>query len=267
MCLLLLNRLCGKLSRRSEHWFFSFPLFTSVSIVCMGTSSSQEMPPPVVVPPGSAPHRGTLIFLHGLGDTGNSWAENFRMLKLPNIKCICPTAAIAPVSLNGGFPMTSWFDIYGLSADSAEDEEGIKKASNIIKSLIEEEEKAGIPSNQIVIGGFSQGGAVALNTAFNLGKPLGGVLALSTWMPLHKKFMKLMEKPERPAPFPILQCHGTQDPLVALTWGEATRDLIKIVNPQLMFKTYPMGHSSCSQEMVDVQEFLKTTLLPTGASK
>lgn len=60
MCLLLLNRLCGKLSRRSEHSFFSFPLFTSVSIVCMGTSSSQEMPPPVVVPPGSAPHRGTV---------------------------------------------------------------------------------------------------------------------------------------------------------------------------------------------------------------
>ncbi|XP_067678277.1 acyl-protein thioesterase 1-like [Haliotis asinina] len=233
----------------------------------MGTSSSQEMPPPVVVPPASAPHKGTLIFLHGLGDTGNSWAEHFRMLKLPNIKCICPTAAVAPVSLNGGFPMPSWFDIYGLSLESAEDEEGIKKASNIIKSLIEDEEKAGISSSQIVIGGFSQGGAVALNTAFTLGKPIGGVLALSTWMPLHKKFLKLVDKPDRPAPFPILQCHGTQDPLVNLMWGEATRDFIKLVNPELVFKTYPMGHSSCTQEMVDVQEFLKTTLLQQGASK
>ncbi|KAL5017451.1 hypothetical protein ScPMuIL_007040 [Solemya velum] len=161
-----------------------------IGLWCMGARTSHEMSSPVVAV-SQAKHTATLIFLHGLGDTGHGWADSFRSLKLKNIRCVCPNAPYQPVTLNGGMKMPSWFDILGLKPESPEDEDGIKRASDTLKQLIAEEEKSGIPSNRIMVGGFSQGGAVALYTAFTLGKPLAGVVALSSWMPLYREFPKV----------------------------------------------------------------------------
>ncbi|XP_041358326.1 acyl-protein thioesterase 2-like isoform X2 [Gigantopelta aegis] len=218
----------------------------------MGQTSSQTMSQPIVVA-ARAQHTASLIFLHGLGDTGHGWAEMFRALRLPAIKCVCPTAPHKPVTLNGGMHMPSWFDIKGLSPDAPEDENGVKEASNILKLLIEEEEHLGIPTNRVIIGGFSQGGAVALHTAFTYPKPLGGVVALSSWMPLHKQ---LISSNKYNTNIPMLQCHGTMDPLVSYKWGEKTKQLITSFNPNLTFKSFPMGHTTCEQEMECVKEFL-----------
>ncbi|KAL8584663.1 hypothetical protein ACOMHN_002392 [Nucella lapillus] len=247
----------------------------------MGASSSQEMNPPAVVQPQKE-HTATLIFLHGLGDTGHGWATGLRMLKLQHIKCVCPHAPIKPVTLNAGMKMPSWFDIHGLELSSAQDIEGIKEASHTLQHLVENEVKSGIPRHRIFIGGFSQGGAVALYTAFAVNKPVGGVVALSTWLPMHTVLMSdkpvggvvalstwlpmhtvLMSDKETKynKDVPILQCHGTHDPLVRFTWGRETSQFIKSFNPNLEFKSYDsMMHSSCPEEMQDIKEFLEKHL-------
>ncbi|KAK7100816.1 acyl-protein thioesterase 1-like isoform X2 [Littorina saxatilis] len=225
----------------------------------MGASSSQDMNPPAVVQPLKE-HTASFIFLHGLGDTGHGWAQGLRTLKFQNIKCVCPHAPIKPVTLNAGMRMPSWFDIHGLDSGSPQDEEGIKEASHTLQALVESEVKAGIARNRIFIGGFSQGGAVALYTAFAVNKPIGGVVALSTWLPLHKKLMTDKESKYNKT-VPILQCHGTHDPLVRFSWGQETSQFISSFNPNLQFKSYDgMMHSSCPEEMQEVKTFLEKHL-------
>jgi len=223
----------------------------------MGGSSSHEMAAPVVVN-ASAKHTATVIFLHGLGDTGHGWSQMFASVKQPHIKYVCPTAKDIPVTLNGGMRMPSWFDLKGLDPNSNEDAAGIESASKLLQSLISEEEKHGIPASRIVVGGFSQGGAVALYSALTNNKNLGGVVALSTWLPLHKTFPGAIKGN---TDTPIFQAHGEADPLVQPTFGAMTAQLLAAINKKHIFKTYPgMGHSSCDKEMSEAKKFIDDCL-------
>uniref|UniRef100_A0A2I3RU95 palmitoyl-protein hydrolase n=2 Tax=Pan TaxID=9596 RepID=A0A2I3RU95_PANTR len=154
------------------------------------------------------------------------------------------------LTLNMNMAMPSWFDIIGLSPDSQEDESGIKQAAENITALIDQEVKNGIPSNRIILGGFSQGGALSLYTALTTHQKLAGVTALNCWLPLWASF------PQGPIgganrDISILQCHGDCDPLVPLMFANVT------------FKTYEgMMHSSCQQEMMDVKQFIDKLLPP-----
>ncbi|KAL2766709.1 acyl-protein thioesterase 1 isoform 4 [Daubentonia madagascariensis] len=183
-------------------------------------------PLPAIVP-AARKATAAVIFLHGLGDTG----------------------PVMPVTLNMNMAMPSWFDIIGLSPDSQEDEPGIKHAAESIKALIDQEVKNGIPSNRIILGGFSQGGALSLYIALTTQQKLAGVTALSCWLPLRASF----------------QCHGDCDPLVPMMFGSLTVEKLKtLVNPaNVTFKTYEgMMHSSCHQEMMDVKQFIDKLLPP-----
>ncbi|XP_015743556.1 acyl-protein thioesterase 1 isoform X2 [Python bivittatus] len=169
-----------------------------------------------------------------------------------------------PVSLNMNMAMPSWFDIFGLAPDSQEDEAGIKQASENVNALIEQEVRNGIPSNRIILGGFSQGGALSLYTALTTHQKLGGVIALSCWLPLRTSFpqgsMNCINKD-----ISILQCHGDRDPLVPLMFGTMTSETLKkMLNPgNITFKTYSgMMHSSCIEEMMDVKQFIDKHLPP-----
>ncbi|XP_070555979.1 acyl-protein thioesterase 1-like [Ptychodera flava] len=218
-----------------------------------------SMSSPVVIP-AATKHTATVIFLHGLGDTGHGWAAALAAIKAPHIKYVCPTADVIPVSLNAGFRMPSWFDIASLSFDGEEDEAGIKAASEKLQSMVESEEKQGIASNRVIIGGFSQGGAVALYSALTMSKPLAGVVGLSTWLPLHKQFPEALKGNKET---PILQCHGTADPMVKLPFGEMTSQTLSKMNSKVTFKTYKgMAHGSCDEEMRDVQIFINKNLPP-----
>ncbi|EHB10602.1 Acyl-protein thioesterase 1 [Heterocephalus glaber] len=165
--------------------------------------------------------------------------------------------------------MPSWFDIIGLSPDSQEDEPGIKRAAENVKALIKQEVKNGIPSNRIILGGFSQGRALSLYTALTTQQKLAGVTAPSCWLPLRASF------PQGPISgvnkgISILQCHGHCDPLVSLTFGSLTVEKLKsLVNPaNVTFKTYEgMMHSSCQQEMMDVKQFTDKLLPPIDDTK
>ncbi|CAD5111286.1 DgyrCDS608 [Dimorphilus gyrociliatus] len=226
----------------------------------MGLSSSSKNMSTYIVEP-SGQHTASLIFLHGLGDTGEGWSQLFRMKKKPHVRYVFPTAPIAPVTLNGGMPMPSWFDIYGLAPDSPEDEQGVKQSAQKLAQLISDEEKRGIPRSRIVIGGFSQGGAVALYTAFTSGgSKLGGLLALSTWMPSHKTLPELINQSENKA-LKILQCHGQVDPVVQFFIGVRTSEILKANCPNFTFKQYEnLAHSSCDEELVDVFKFLNEAI-------
>ncbi|TRZ19051.1 hypothetical protein HGM15179_008080 [Zosterops borbonicus] len=203
-----------------------------------------------------------VIFLHGLGDTGHSWADALSSIRLPYVKYICPHAPRIPVTLNMKMVMPSWFDLMGLTPDAPEDEAGIKKAAENIKAIIEHEMKNGIPPNRIILGGFSQGGALSLYTALTCQHQLAGIVALSCWLPLHKAFPQAANNGVN-KDIAILQCHGELDPMIPVRFGALTAEKLKsVVTPtKVQFKTYPgVMHSSCPQEMMAVKEFIEKLL-------
>jgi len=214
--------------------------------------------PPVVIQ-AKEEHSATILFFHGLGDSGHGWASSIAEIVPSYVKVICPTAPIAPVTLNGGYSMTSWFDLLTLDAKGPEDEKGIKAAGELVKSLIEEEEKRGIPTKRILIGGFSQGGGLSIHTTLRYDKPLAGILALSCWLPLHKDYPTTLNPANKD--ISILMCHGDADVIVPFHWGKKSADMMKAFVPNIEFKTYSgMGHSSCPQEMRDAREFIRKVL-------
>uniref|UniRef100_A0A3P9M629 palmitoyl-protein hydrolase n=1 Tax=Oryzias latipes TaxID=8090 RepID=A0A3P9M629_ORYLA len=209
---------------------------------------------------GKEKETAAVIFLHGLGDTGHGWAETLAKIQPSHVKIICPHAPIIPVTLNMRSMLPAWFDLMGLSPDSPEDESGIKRAAENIKAIIEHEARNGIPSNRIILGGFSQGGALSLYTALTCQHPLAGVVALSCWLPLHKSFPSASGCNKN---LPILQCHGDIDAMVPRQFGAMTAEKLKsIVNPQMVtFKSFPgLPHSSCPEEMAAVKEFIEKHL-------
>ena len=160
--------------------------------------------------------------------------------------------------------MPAWFDLLTLDPRGSEDEAGIKKAYGWVQQIIESEISAGIPPEKIIIGGFSQGGALALYTGLNTTHKIGGILALSCWMPMHQQFMAEKSKAaegQQPSYPPVLQCHGDCDPVVPYKWGQLTSTLLKSLKLDHEFKSYRgLGHSSGDEEMEDVRKFLTEKL-------
>lgn len=225
----------------------------------MGNSSSSPKFDDPIVLEATGKHSATVIFLHGLGDTGLGWSQAFARIRQPHVKYIFPTANSIPVTLNGGVKMPCWFDIKGLDPSSPQDESGIKSASQLLQSLVAHEEKIGINRNRIIVGGFSQGGAIALYSSFvSSSQPFAGIVALSTWLPLHYQFPSALKGNQQT---PILQCHGLADVVVLPSFGVLTGQLIKSFNPCHELKTYQeMGHSSCNEELQDVKQFVERLL-------
>uniref|UniRef100_A0A8C9SS39 Acyl-protein thioesterase 1 n=1 Tax=Scleropages formosus TaxID=113540 RepID=A0A8C9SS39_SCLFO len=223
--------------------------------------NNMSAPLPAIVP-AARKATAAVIFLHGLGDTGHGWAEAFAGIRTPHVKYICPHASLSSPFTN---PLCSYrFDIISLSPEAEEDESGIKRAAENIKALIDQEVKNGIPSHRIVLGGFSQGGALSLYTALTMHQKLAGVMALSCWLPLRSSFPQAAASSSN-KDVHILQCHGEADPLVPLVFGCLTVEKLKsFVDPaNVQFKTYPrMPHSSCPQEMMDIKQFIEKQLPP-----
>ncbi|XP_013116856.2 acyl-protein thioesterase 1 isoform X1 [Stomoxys calcitrans] len=208
---------------------------------------------PVIVE-ATAKHTATLIFMHGLGDTGHGWSSALAAIRPACMKVVCPTAPTQPVSLNAGFRMPSWFDLKTLDISGPEDEEGIKAASANIHTMINTEIEKGVPAERIVLGGFSQGGALALYSALTYSKPLAGVVALSCWLPLHKQFPGLKKNSDE---IPIFQCHGDFDPVVPYKFGQMSASFLKNFMKNVTFKTYNgLSHSSSDEEMDDMKDIL-----------
>ena len=210
----------------------------------------------------SAPHpTAAVIWLHGLGADGNDFAGLVPELDLdgcPPIRFVFPHAPSIPITINGGYVMPGWYDLYGMDLVSRQDDRGIQKSEWAINALIENEVARGIPYERIVLAGFSQGCAMALHTALRLPHKIAGVMALSGYLPLADRFPS--ERHAANAHTPIFMAHGTQDPVVVLARGEDSRDALVALGHPVQWHTYPMPHSVHPQEIADISDFLRQVL-------
>lgn len=205
----------------------------------------------------SAPANGAVILLHGLGADGHDFAPMVPELRLPDsqaLRFVFPHAAVRAVTINNGYKMRAWYDIFGASLTAQEDERGIRESERLVHQFIEQQIASGLSSNRIVIAGFSQGGAIALHTALRYPQQLAGVIALSTYLPLRDTLTR--ERASANQATSILICHGTQDPIVPLALGEMTRDSLAGLGYAVTWKSYPMPHSVCAEEVTDIARWL-----------
>lgn len=210
----------------------------------------------------SAPQpTSAVIWLHGLGADGNDFAGLVPELDLsacPPIRFVFPHAPSLPVTINGGYVMPAWYDIRGTDLVSRQDDAGIRHSASAIEALIEFEAARGIPFENIVLAGFSQGCAMALHTGLRFKHRLAGIMALSGYLPLADTFPA--ERHHANAPTPIFMAHGSMDPVVVPARGEASRDLLRGLGYQVQWHTYPMQHSVDPREIADIATFLARVL-------
>lgn len=202
-----------------------------------------------------------VIWLHGLGADGHDFAPIVPELGLQNapaIRFIFPHAPIQPVTINGGMAMRSWYDIYVADLVRHEDESGLRQSQIEVQNLIARENARGIPTENIVLAGFSQGCAMTLQTGLRLPERLAGMLCLSGYLPLVAAVEK--ERHQANQNTPIFMAHGSMDPVVPLTRAEASRQQLEAMGYQVQWNVYPMPHAVCPEEISAIGQFLKQVL-------
>lgn len=204
----------------------------------------------------------SVIWLHGLGADGHDFAPVVQQLlqpqHLPNVRFILPHAPDMAITRNNGYVMPAWYDVYGITPVSREDDAGIQASQRTINALVQNEIDRGTPSERIVLAGFSQGGAIALHTALRYPQRLGGVLALSTYLPLHAKLAS--EANPANANTPIFMAHGIFDDVISLEMSQISRDLLQSSQHLVTWHEYKMAHSVCAEEIADIERFLQQVL-------
>jgi len=206
--------------------------------------------------PKAGEHTATVIWLHGLGDSGFGWAPVAESFGMPHCKFIFPTAPTEAVTLNNGMEMPSWFDLAGLDETSPEDSDRVLSSAAYLASLVQREVDGGIAHDRIVVAGFSQGGAVALTCGLMMtDSPVAGIVAASTWLPHAVRPTDVGIKS------PLLMCHGTADPVVMFDWGKMSHEKLVKMGIKSEFKSYKgMDHGFCPEELSDVAKFLQKAL-------
>lgn len=200
----------------------------------------------------------SVIWMHGLGADGSDFVPVLPELGLDRsirIRFVFPNAPAIPVTCNGGYVMPAWYDIISLDKNNREiDVDGIVKSRQQIRDLIGREEELGIPSDRIFVAGFSQGGAVAYSTGLTHPKPLAGVIALSTYLPVTQLVDE--EATEANRRVPIFAAHGTEDDVVSIELGLRARDFLVQKGYSCQWHEYPMPHSVCLEEIQAIGAWL-----------
>jgi phospholipase/carboxylesterase len=211
----------------------------------------------------AAPPTASVIWLHGLGADGTDFVPAVPQLRLPDEvapRFIFPNAPVRPVTVNNGMRMRAWYDIYSLGMRDREDATGIRESAAVVHGLIDAERAAGISARRIVLAGFSQGGAIALQAGLRYAEPLAGILALSTYLPLATTVAAEASVANRE--IPILMCHGREDPIVPLELAEKSADILNDLGYHPRWLDYPMQHQVCAAEMLAISQWLTQVLPP-----
>lgn len=210
----------------------------------------------------TGPHpRAAVVWLHGLGADGHDFEPIVPELDLPDalpVRFVFPHAPLQPVTVNGGAVMRAWYDIYELGGMRREDERGVRASQAAVETLLAREKARGIDAGRLVVAGFSQGGAIALQAGLRHPERLAGILALSTYLPLRDT----VEAEAHPASraVPIFMAHGTHDPLIPIDRARQSRDRLLGLGYPVQWREYPMAHAVCLEEIHDVADWLTTVL-------
>ena len=203
----------------------------------------------------------TILIMHGLGADGRDFlpvAEQLDLSGLGAVRFLFPSAPSLPVTINGGYVMPAWYDILGTDLVRREDEGGLRQSQAAIDALIANEITRGVAAHRIVVAGFSQGCAMALMTGLRFSQRLGGIAALSGYLPLAAT--TVAERSECNAQVPIFMAHGTRDGVVPIARAEASRNALTALGYDVDWHAYPMEHSVCPQEIADLQAWLLKVL-------
>jgi phospholipase/carboxylesterase len=199
--------------------------------------------------------QAAVIWLHGLGADGHDFEPIVPEIAAAQpLRYVFPHAPVRAVTLNQGMRMRAWYDIAQLGG-GPEDEAGIRESQLFVENLIKQQP---FPSNRILLAGFSQGGAVVLQTALRHREPLAGVLALSTYLPL----AATLEAERSPAnrDLPIFMAHGRYDDVIPPARAEQSRRMLEQLGYPVEWHSYAMPHSLCPQEIEDICAFLGRVL-------
>ena len=207
----------------------------------------------------------SVIWMHGLGADGWDFLPIVRELPLPEempIRFIFPHATERPVTINNGVSMRAWYDIAMTDIARLPDERGIRESQAEVTRLIARERDRGVPSERIILAGFSQGGAMSLQVGLRHAEKLGGILCLSGYLLLEDSLDKEASAANRLTP--IFMGHGTQDPVVPLRLAEMSKAALERRGYRVQFETWPMPHSVCAEEVVAIAGFMVDVLGVAG---
>jgi phospholipase/carboxylesterase len=201
--------------------------------------------------------RHAILWLHGLGADGNDFAPIVPELvdrTWPSLRFVFPHAPVRPVTINGGMRMRAWYDISGAQIADRQDVAGIRESIASLDALIAREGARGIPPGRVILAGFSQGGAIVLAGGVRHAARLGGIVALSTYLPLEAT--TAAERSAANAQAPIFMAHGSADPVVPERLGKLSRDALTALGYTVEWHSYPMAHQVCLEEIADLRAWI-----------
>ena len=201
------------------------------------------------------PADACVIWLHGLGADRYDFVPVVKALELPaehGVRFIFPQAPTRPVTINGGFPMPSWFDILAISPQRVMNLEQLDESVAMLRALVDQQIAEGIKAERIVLAGFSQGGAIAMRAALDSGLPLAGVMALSTYGPTLEQALAENQGPK----LDLFFAHGMHDDVLVPQLGRHAHDLLQAAGHSTHWHSYPMAHEVCPQEIADIRGWL-----------
>ncbi|MFO1362110.1 MAG: alpha/beta hydrolase [Burkholderiales bacterium] len=208
---------------------------------------------------GPAP-TAAVLWLHGLGADGNDFVPVVEALDLPErpIRFVFPHAPMRPVTINQGYVMRAWYDVLSMDFERRADERGVRESQGLVEVLIERETRRGVAARGIVLAGFSQGGAIALQTGLRHAARLAGIMALSCYLPL----AGTLDAERAPAnrDVPVFMAHGAHDPVVPVPLARESRDRLVRLGYDVAWHEYPMEHSVSPEEIAAIGAWLRRVL-------
>lgn len=206
-----------------------------------------------------------ILWLHGLGADGHDFAPIVPELvrpEWPALRFVFPHAPVRAVTINAGMRMRAWYDIRDLDLAQRADESGVNESIAQVEALVAREAERGIPAHRLILAGFSQGGAITLAAGLLRATPFAGLVALSSYLPMHDRAAQRLATGANAQP--VFMAHGTQDPVVPFVAGAASAQMLSSLGFRVDFHRYAMPHSVCAEEIRDLGDWLAQRFAHAG---